>query len=306
MALYFSLLSRQLHQYEVLCFRSKVSLKMRPVFVILALCVAGAYSDEASDAWNSRQRRVKAETAPGVKKPEKLSGRIVGGTAVHDPIPYLLSLRDGGNHICGASIIAPRHALSAAHCQQPPSDVDRLTVLGGTIERTNDASGIVLQVDKYVSHKRFNPRTFANDIAILRVTTSFLDHPRLAVIPLAPTTYKLKVNSFVSVSGWGLTGAEQDLAPTLLTVQIPVMGMAKCVAQWSPVPIARTAICAGQVGRDSCNGDSGGPLVQDDVLVGLVSWGADDCGSAYPGIYTYVANKAMAAFIEKTIEETQP
>uniref|UniRef100_A0A1Y9H391 Peptidase S1 domain-containing protein n=1 Tax=Anopheles dirus TaxID=7168 RepID=A0A1Y9H391_9DIPT len=283
-----------------------VTLTMGPVFVLVALCVAGVFSDEATDVWASRQRRIKAEPNPnpnpGDKKPGKFSGRIVGGTVVKDPIKYLLSLRDGGNHICGASIIAAKYALSAAHCQSPPSDFDRLTLLGGTTQRSDDANGIVFQVDNVVTHARFDPRTYANDIAILRVTKSFLEDSRLAMIPLAPATYKLKVNSVASVSGWGLTGPEANLAPTLLTVRIPITSMSNCVAQWNPVRIAKTAICAGQPGRDSCNGDSGGPLVQDGVQIGLVSWGADQCGSAYPGIYTYVANKAMIAFIEENVK----
>jgi len=59
----------------------------------------------------------------------------------------------------------------------------------------------------------------------------------------------------------------------------------------------KTMICAGyeQGGRDSCHGDSGGPLAcRGDngryKLIGVVSWGARNCGSAKkPGVYAKTA-----------------
>uniref|UniRef100_A0A6E8UZT2 Peptidase S1 domain-containing protein n=1 Tax=Anopheles coluzzii TaxID=1518534 RepID=A0A6E8UZT2_ANOCL len=265
--------------------------------VLLALCVAGVWSNEAQDAWASRQRRVQA--TPNGEGQKKFSGRIVGGTELTEPLPYLLSLRDSGFHICGASIINAKHALSAAHCQSPPSDVNRLTLLAGITKRTDETNGILFKVANVTTHPDFSLKTYLSDVAIIRIVTSFLDHPNLAAIPLISTTYKLRVSSVASVSGWGLTAQDSMLAPTLRTVRIPIVSYSSCVNKWRPVPIVWTAICAGHPGRDSCNGDSGGPLVQDGVQIGLVSWGADRCGSDYPGIYTYVGNKNIRKFIEE-------
>ncbi|ETI44245.1 hypothetical protein F443_11056 [Phytophthora nicotianae P1569] len=58
-------------------------------------------------------------------------------------------------------------------------------------------------------------------------------------------------------------------------------------------------VCAGGVvGKDSCGGDGGGPLIkergpgdEDDIVIGLVSWGSD-CGVGYPAVYSRVS-KAM-------------
>uniref|UniRef100_A0A182JXV5 Peptidase S1 domain-containing protein n=1 Tax=Anopheles christyi TaxID=43041 RepID=A0A182JXV5_9DIPT len=275
-----------------------VSYKMVPTLLLLSLCVAGVWSNEAQDAWAARQRRVHA-TPNNDGQTKKFSGRIVGGTVLSEPLPYLLSLRDSGSHICGASIISGKHALTAAHCQSPPSDVNRLSLLGAVTKRTDEASGILFQVETVVTHPDFAPRTYLNDVAIIRIVTSFLDHPRLAAIPIIPTTYKLRVNSLASVSGWGLTAQDSMLAPELRTVRIPIVSYQSCVSKWRPVPIVWTAICAGHPGRDSCNGDSGGPFVQDGVQIGLVSWGADRCGSDYPGIYTYIGNRNIRKFIQE-------
>ena len=56
-------------------------------------------------------------------------------------------------------------------------------------------------------------------------------------------------------------------------------------------------ICAGQVGRDSCNGDSGGPLVQNGRQIGIVSWGSSRCGGSLPGVYTRVSSPSIRRFI---------
>ena len=55
-------------------------------------------------------------------------------------------------------------------------------------------------------------------------------------------------------------------------------------------------VCAGaEEGKDSCSGDSGGGLFIQDTrdtwhLLGIVSYGARDCGNSKPGVYTRVSN----------------
>ena len=45
------------------------------------------------------------------------TGRIVGGVdALDGQFPHQISLRQGGSHICGGSIISRKFVLTAAHC----------------------------------------------------------------------------------------------------------------------------------------------------------------------------------------------
>lgn len=56
-------------------------------------------------------------------------------------------------------------------------------------------------------------------------------------------------------------------------------------------------ICAGEFGRDSCNGDSGGPMVSGGLQIGIVSWGATNCGGNAPGVYASVSHPSVRSFI---------
>ena len=53
----------------------------------------------------------------------------------------------------------------------------------------------------------------------------------------------------------------------------------------------KDTICTWSEEKDSCQGDSGGPLIKKDneslVLVGLVSWGPEECAHySDPGVFT--------------------
>lgn len=51
------------------------------------------------------------------KRPDVSVARIVGGTIVPiEEVPYMASLLDGDEFICGGGILSDLYVLSAAHC----------------------------------------------------------------------------------------------------------------------------------------------------------------------------------------------
>ncbi|KAG3130155.1 hypothetical protein PI126_g20629 [Phytophthora idaei] len=70
-------------------------------------------------------------------------------------------------------------------------------------------------------------------------------------------------------------------------VSVKIISNAECNKGYSD-RITEGMLCAGEGdGKDTCNGHSGGPLIENDVLVGIVSWGGK-CG-VNAGVYTRIS-----------------
>lgn len=154
---------------------------------------------------------------------------------------------------------------------------------------------------------------YDNDIAILRLDRKWDGE----VAKLSLDSKDDPENGFVKVAGFGRTGMDSrekivardgvkffTPSKTLLNVTVPLVPTNDCQAGHTVVnaEIGEKQICAGWMVRpqtgfigDSCNGDSGGPLISYDrenrpLLIGVVSWGPNDCGKlGAPGIYTRIS-----------------
>ena len=104
------------------------------------------------------------------------------------------------------------------------------------------------------------------------------------------------------VAGWGRMN-EEDYPEHLLEVEVPIMDLEKCKANYDPEyegMVTDFNFCAGRKGKDSCFGDSGGPMICDGKLAGIVSFGPKgECGNEdLPGVYTDVS--IFSEVIERT------
>ncbi|XP_026674581.1 trypsin-1-like [Ceratina calcarata] len=180
--------------------------------------------------------------------------------------PYQLSLQTT-SHICGASIISSKWAITAGHCVG--SAPSRYTLRSGN---SNNNLGNAYTIKNITRHPNYNSRTVDYDVALLEVRG---------------TTFTLIEGGSVS--------------PRLMRVTVPIVSRQQCNDAYKHMnTITDRMICAGVTagGKDSCQGDSGGPLASNGFLYGIVSWGYGCAKPKYPGVYSNVAN--LRSWIKET------
>ncbi|XP_078525442.1 chymotrypsin-like protease CTRL-1 [Lissotriton helveticus] len=225
--------------------------------------------------------------------PPKVSNynRIVNGeTAVPGSWPWQVSLQDGsGFHFCGASLISQTWVVTAAHC-----NVNRNhRVVLGEHDRSSNAEQVqVKSIALTVTHPNWNPRTMSNDITLLKLSSPATLNSRVSPVCLAAASDTLPSGIKCVTTGWGRTsGTTNASPPRLQQVALPLVTVAQCKQYWG-TQITDAMICAGASGVSSCQGDSGGPLVCQKGsawnLIGIVSWGTQNCNVRAPAMYARV------------------
>ena len=227
--------------------------------------------------------------------------RIVGGEKADiKQHPWQVALQFKGNFFCGGSIIGQRWILTAAHCF-------KLSARGGDWRAkagaTNHAtSGFWAEVERVIVHEKYNPTTYENDIALIKLKVPSAGR----VIPLVDASATPQVGQPLEVTGWGATEEGGGASKDLQKASVPYADTAVCNEPASYNGGVRpNMMCAGyrEGGIDACQGDSGGPLVwrtpDGPVLVGVVSFG-DGCARKLKyGIYTRVS--AYREWIDRAI-----
>jgi surface protein len=110
-------------------------------------------------------------------------------------------------------------------------------------------------------------------------------------------------HELLKIMGWGKTGVDEESSVDLLDVDVNVQDFQTCKQAYNDYDDTNLdetiMFCAGKSSggkyRTTCRGDSGGPIVKrdatgTDVLVGLVSFGADECGNSnHPTVFAKVS-----------------
>lgn len=236
----------------------------------------------------------------GRTEAQKLSTRIVGGvtTTVAD-VPFIVSLRKGGQHYCGGSIVSSRWILTAAHCV---ADFDPDEIVAGSSRLAIDGTSQRFAVEKVISHPNFSKTVdMSSDFALIKIKSK----TTLPMAWLNRTSPRFIKQSDFTVAGWGLTSeSANDVSELLQSVKVPFVSQATCEKQLQTLSPSKnnhldnTMFCAGvpQGGKDSCQGDSGGPIFYKDsasgkyMLAGVVSWGFGCARPGQSGIYGDVSS----------------
>ncbi|XP_078060334.1 mannan-binding lectin serine protease 1 isoform X1 [Mustelus asterias] len=195
-----------------------------------------------------------------------------------------------------------------------------VTIYLGLHDVRQKEAAVKRTVEKIILHKAFDPRTYNNDIALVKMKDKV--SMNVFVMPLCLPSLHQEMeepqpNTLGLVAGWGITnpnltlddasGSDQaTLSNILQYVKLPVTLQAECKSSYESrsdsYNVTDNMFCAGfyEGGKDTCLGDSGGAFITYDsstqswVAQGLVSWGGPEkCGSKRVyGVYTKISKYA--------------
>ncbi|KAH8273141.1 hypothetical protein KR018_006411 [Drosophila ironensis] len=254
---------------------------------------------------------------PIIQKRNQSSMHVVGGR-ITQPLehPYMCALgwpsrrqkwmRGHGEGVavrrysfqCGCVLIAPRFALTAAHCANIGGESPTVALIGGV--DLNNSHGQLIEIKHLTKHPDFHPEAMSNDLAIVELGRSSQYMPACLwgqeTVPQQPLT----------ALGYGQTKFAGPHSNELLQVLLYPLDNTRCQAFMHNAEKLVRGLEAGQMcagdysGRmDTCQGDSGGPLLihqhmrhhhhRIPYLVGITSFGGA-CGTGEPGIYVRIAH----------------
>lgn len=237
--------------------------------------------------------------------------RIVGGRAASiKDFPWTVDIRMNGHQHCGGSIIRSRYVLTAAHCLVG-HDISTFVVVASVTDIL-DTRAFHSKVDSGKHHPKFDPVTYDNDVAVLRLDRALPIGKGVRTICLRTAGDDDDATldgQYAIVSGWGTMQERSGVAPTQLQkLGVPIVGNDECrkAKGLEDQLITDRMLCAGYLNgtKDACSGDSGGPLVWYNkgvwTQIGIVSWGIGCARANYYGVYTRVS--AFTSWIARNTE----
>ncbi len=205
-------------------------------------------------------------------------------------------------HLCGASMITSRWAVTAAHCVEGV-EVDDPVARVGSNDRT--AGGDVRRLSRIVSHPGYT--TLPSGEVVADIALVELDAP-VHVRPVALARTAPRTGTPSRLLGWGYTCREETQACSRNPVamnQLDTEVLAATQCRTGSVD-PRKELCAGDLTGTSggCVGDSGGPQLVPGrggrwTLTGVPSRDGGVSVACNLGIYTSVA--AYRPWIEATV-----
>ena len=272
-----------------------------------ALALVLAIPANAQEPDRELDRRLPAPI-PEAMAPGSEAPRIVGGNDVTEWVyrghfRWMASLQvTGSGHLCGATIIQQRWALTAAHCVHGWTASD-LSLLVDTRQLSDGGDRVGIR--GFVIHPDYDTDTYDNDIALLHLNEP-VRGPRVNFVRQAFGDDLSSPWTRATIMGWGHTFfGEGQVSDILQRTQVPIIPLGRCRNNYPTSSVTARMLCAGPPagGRDTCQGDSGGPILARDEdgewhQVGITSWGAGCAQPNRPGVYARVG--AFTQFINRT------
>ncbi|KAJ2948330.1 hypothetical protein O0L34_g7570 [Tuta absoluta] len=221
--------------------------------------------------------------------------RIVGGTFTEiEQYPFVVALLRSASgvvytHNCGGTIINERAVLTAAHCVM--DDNEPFQWLSRVGSSAKSSGGQVHNTEAIIIYPEFNRSNLDKDITVIRIVGTFSFGNSVQPGYIAPPNYPIRDNAPVWSVGWGTICNEFCASAEYLKhVMVWIVNKDVCKQRYAErnMEVNENMLCSGRLdlgGRDACQGDSGGPLIHNNnVIIGVTSWGYSCAHPNYPGI----------------------
>ncbi|XP_010734718.3 trypsin II-P29 [Larimichthys crocea] len=274
-------------------------MEFRVVFgvVVVAFMLSGTNAQSDEDFLSVTLTQLNTTDVCGTAP---LNTKIVGGEdAAAGAWPWQVSLHSRPyGHFCGGSLINDQWVLTAAHCFESTSTVGLEVYLGRDTQRLPNLNEVSRTVSLIIKHPNYNPSSFNNDMALLKLSSPVRYTNYIRPVCLAAQSSEFKAKTPCWLAGWGTIGSDVPLPypERLQQVSVPIVSNTQCSNAYEGiVPITSNMMCAGldEGGKDTCQGDSGGPMVikigSRWVQAGVVSFGAGCALPKYAGVYARVS-----------------
>ncbi|XP_063703817.1 trypsin-3-like [Culicoides brevitarsis] len=224
------------------------------------------------------------------------NARIVGGNEIDiQYVPYQILLMLNMRHTCGGGIINEYTVITAAHCTQNPQHTAYAVRAGSNSQYTG---GQVIGASRIINHPQYNPNTFDNDVAIVKLVSPLFFNERVQPVKLSDPSTFIPDGAYARIAGWGDLQSGSGQYPEFLRyVDVPITNQAECKRSYPG--LTERMICAGLTGHSTCQGDSGGPLVYNGYHIGVVSHAVGCAFSGYPTVYSRTAQ--LRSFIDQYV-----
>ena len=152
------------------------------------------------------------------------------------------------------------------------------------------SGGQTMEVAQYIVYPQFIQ--YLCDIGLIQTKEKMkLGQPNADKIELPPQDFDPKPETYLNITGWGITKYDStavEYSENLQIAVVPVVDRTECKKIYYDL-VNMYTFCAGYYGRriDACAGDAGGPAVYQRTLYGVISWGKA-CANYIPAVYTNV------------------
>jgi Secreted trypsin-like serine protease len=188
-------------------------------------------------------------------------------------------------------LVSPEWVMTAAHCVYEGEfsayeigAICHSSIFPYASNGNCGQSSEIISALKTIMHPNYNDNTFNNDFALVKLkkrsTTTPVKMDLNGIADSYSSSKKLWAIGFGNLS----SGLDDKFPGRLQHVELSFVPPLVCDINYGGI-ITDSMLCAADPGQDSCQGDSGGPLydAENNVLVGVVSWGNGCALSGFPG-----------------------